>query len=113
MKESYLNMCFELYELSGWETDPVSYHWVGLEKYVLYDCGYLLRKLPKATHLTKRSDYRRSGDKDYLARINFGSYTNKPRKWLNQFYIDGDTPEEALMGLAIQLFKNGLENKVN
>ena len=116
-----LDLCKELYKLSGWETED----WYDLdpdgkpEEYLAttedkidennyvpaYSAGYLLRKL---------QDLSPSGEYVGL------SADNKPKgSWFACFSTDhsigdgaySDTPEDALCKLAIELFKQGILKK--
>ncbi len=108
-----IELCKELYELSGWKgMDTVSYRLVE-EKFVathpfddrvvdetaIYDLGYLLRKLGNR-HVELKRPYNNSEP------INRWSCTAR--------YDDGeeieaaDTPEDAACILAIRLFQQGI-----
>ena len=119
MHVASLELCRELFELSGW--DDCESHWkyggqtwhlpadtkpIGEnDNLPLYDLGYLLRKLPKYT-LTKF----------VFAEDKYG----EPGWTLGWEYTDGswkrhqgdilfvDTPEDALCKLAIELIKQNI-----
>lgn len=88
-----LELCKELYELSGWQTpdfeNDFGTDW-GCPKYNL---GYLLRRLPDYSKICKETE---------------GYYADahgmiEPTK--------ANTPEDALTKLAISLFKSGALKK--
>jgi hypothetical protein len=99
-----LELCKELYELSGWRGSPqvLSYH----SHFLLaneregtgipaYDLGYLLRKLP-------------NDDYEFL----HGSgewYFRGVSPYADSGYCD--TPEDAAAKVAIKLFKQGILQK--
>lgn len=107
MEVASLELCKELYELSGWENTSF-YHDIseGFDEYHLayssnkklpvdgglypaYDLGYLIRKLPVDTQMNRLSN----GD------WGFKSQT---------FARVADTPEDAACKLIIELFKQGI-----
>lgn len=104
-----LDLCKELYELSGWETDYTTKefddknHIVGTPAYSL---GYLLRKLPRT--ITDDED-----EEIYQLMVMAVLDENK---WLagydNTIHTPhasyADTPENALCKLAIELIKSGV-----
>lgn len=128
MNVASLELCKELYKLSGWE--DTSFAWVDSEhkptrtKHIsklsvtnaseltymapAYDLGYLLRKLPgKVKH---------NGPKELLL-----TYVDSDKWWLAQYvgvnnsYTLGtqvaDTPEDAACNLTIELFKQNILKK--
>lgn len=116
------DLCKELYELSGWDNtffvyvteDEVAYFVITaeearIEKWRIvapaYDAGFLLRKLPSGAGVIKNS-------KDYTARRPnmLGSPENKD-PFNGRTGWDGDTPENALCIMAIELFKAGILTK--
>lgn len=95
MNRADLELCKELYGLSGWEPlkelDGVKVQ----GRLPEYDCGYLLRKLPSRWWLKYRGT-------DYVA------------KWddrVNEQFAYANTPENALCELAIKLFKQNILEK--
>lgn len=104
-----LELCKELYSLSGWET-PYFFTEDILGKdrdyqHIRYDLGYLLRKLP-----TKERTHE-SGYKTFspfrLKRINKNHWeAGYPKLW-----CQSDTPEDAACKLAIELFRQGILTK--
>lgn len=98
-----LELCKELYELSGWS--DVTYEYWGVQKRLYlktinatdsdatpaYDLDYLLRRLNYQLHLQK------AGNK-WLAKNS--AYGNE--------YGKADTPEDATCKLAIELIKQGV-----
>jgi hypothetical protein len=121
MNVANLELCRELYELSGWKktdalfvgyksalTDKFDYHLLDkrdadsykhAKKVPAYDLGYLLRKLPTNTMLEKLESN--------IWHIELYNHPNEPIK------IERDTPEDATAKLAIELFKRGILNKEN
>lgn len=124
MNVASLELCKELYELSGWPSELLIWsarsidgkrrgkHRVivdqnkqATDSYPAYDLGYLLRKLPAL--LGKRGSSSAEGlrlakDKDkYLA-----GYIGVDLVW--GFPCEADTPEDATCKLAIELFKQGV-----
>lgn len=105
-----LELCKELYELSGWKAELFWVEDVGhwsvadnINNYsdgqfvVAYDLGYLIRKLPPISKvvkvpITNGSTY--GGVYVYEA--------NEP-----DLVSNADTPEDAACKLAIELFKQG------
>lgn len=101
-----LELCKELYELSGWEdtefiwyqdySKPVHIE-VDVKSYdeaPAYDLGYLLRKLqPNAHNMI----------------FHTGSYTATYDYGIGQAYVaTANTPEDAACKLAIELWKQGV-----
>lgn len=121
MNTAKLEHCKELYELSGWEdtsywhaevyavTEPTIAMWDVIDHrgghgtYPAYDCGYLLRKLPREIDV--------DGDQVALDLCPMGDSDN----WLAMYYssntlgetVEAETPEDALCLLAIKLLKEG------
>lgn len=106
MKVASLDLCKELYELTGWhKTDyyydaenEVSFWEIALSMHPTkncpaYDLGYLLRKLPGYIVLERMEKSWRATQ----VYENDGS---------NEFYAD--TPEDAACKLAIELIKQGV-----
>jgi hypothetical protein len=113
MNVASLELCKELYELSGWE--QIGKEYPGTEDGVpYYTLGYLLRKLPKPDFLDQDMMFDKfDGENvDYLF-LGYGTGMN----WTCQYQeeerpIDGlmgeaDTPEDAACRLAIHLFDQG------
>lgn len=110
MNVASLELCKELYELSGWGdckfiflTDTSLWlkdlpHEVPMLASA-YDLGYLLRKLPEQTHLYKHIE-----DKIVNA---YSAWTLLNSKSVVEPQL-ADTPENALCQLAIELFKQGI-----
>lgn len=117
MNTASLDLCKELYELSGWEIEPLDENnWDFLESAPKYPLGYLLRKLPAkidindGDHIYKltidrksESVWRASYSKDIANRKGRGLV----KDWKYKL-IDADTPENALCKLAIELFRQGV-----
>lgn len=139
MNVASLELCKELYELSGWDNTLAGARerWIelpnnswdclrlsdveanGFDKQLwfsgisAYDLGYLLRKLPArywqenekrwdALHITKW-DRLQNGGIVYTAE--YWTVYNAP------FKVEADTPEDAAVKLAIELFKQGVLTK--
>ncbi len=123
MNVASLELCKELYELSGWDDTHAFYyeHYDGIalkfndqgayngqvESFSrdawntpAYDLGYLLRKMPakKYEHLTSNLKMIKHGKNSY----EFTYF---------KLSASADTPENAAAKLAIELFKQGLLTK--
>lgn len=118
MHVASLELCKELYELSGWKNGKHTWYlehaydpngiWIerddwDLNKvetnmseyfYPAYDLGYLLRKLPPVSKVINCSNER---TQIYGALFPEGKLT-----------FQADTPEDAACKLAIELFKQGI-----
>lgn len=100
-----LDLCKELYELSGWEDTHFYYGGhptavytssSNLAEYPAYSLGYLLRKLPSCPMLKKLP---KDVVGDWVIGVGIdGRYFEKL----------GDTPENVCAELAIELFKQGI-----
>lgn len=128
MNVASIDLCRELYELSGWDDtdrlccltcneivadeqkiDDGRTH----ESIPAYDLGYLLRKLPKFGKYT-RGDGLVAKDKTRLTITVADSGTwvatmdsdYEEDGWIDPSYAD--TPEDAAAKLAIELFKQGI-----
>jgi hypothetical protein len=107
MTTASLELCKELYELSGWYDTHFAHTSMDIkaqdgkniddEVCPAYDLGYLLRKLPTYTEVKSLK-----GDVPFIASYDNGIST---RNCL------ADNPEDALTLLAIQLFKDGILQK--
>lgn len=111
MNVASLDLCKELYELSGWEM--TWFRWYedadgnrelsdgtnmgGMDYTNAYDLGYLLRKLPKPAGISQML----SSDEVWIA-TSGGFHPNKHP------YLGAETPEDAACKLAIELFKQGV-----
>lgn len=115
MSVANLELCRELYELSGWKTEL---SWMKFGKHLgnfadddrwtltdgqhgdfaAYDLGYLLRKLD--THSPE------------LYKVASATWRCKGRNYTDisedVYHKDADTPEDAACKLAIELFKQGV-----
>jgi hypothetical protein len=121
MNVASLELCKELYELSGWEDTFWNYsrssgsdfpfrlgHKGSIEtrevkeRYPAYDLGYLLRRLPAKRH---RSTSRQS-------RYESLRLWKQVDDWVVGYsgigYCSAESPEDAACELAIGLFKNGI-----
>ena len=117
MNVSSLELSKKLYELSGWGMTHLKHQWYddGSGKNIIessdihiykdhsffcpaYNCGYLLRKLPHETELTNST-----GKWSALS-----TSTSTPSYI---FLVNADTPENALVKLAIKLFEEGILEK--
>lgn len=116
MNTASLDLCKELYELSGWNktqnvwaitTDDSAAPWLRIgvgsssawTEWPAYDLGYLMRQLPEKSGLLHISK----------------SPGGKPGFWVANLGDNGevaesiaDTPEDAACKLAIELFKQGI-----
>lgn len=115
MNAANLELCKELYEVSGWYGDFyfTQYEVKPFEATTLvgrngviataYSLGYLLRKLPYPR------DIRFSETHD-LTIIDFQCYPSKvvSNIYAHEFRVKADTPEDAAVKLAIELFKQGV-----
>lgn len=91
MNVASLELCKELYELSGWKTGGDKPTWngrKGVNSAPAYDLGYLLRKLPYHGVISGQGTFRQASCSGYIA--------------------SSDTPEDALAQLAIELHKQGV-----
>jgi hypothetical protein len=134
MNVTSLELCKELYELSGWEPD----NWFDTdtadgspEEYLLtyedvtvgyggelrpntapaYDLGYLLRKLPVRIAEDVNDIYWLSitpMDRQGTWSL---SYEGNREESDDLYFNFGDTPEDAAAKLAIELFKQGILTK--
>lgn len=105
MNVASLELCRELYELSGWGYTEKSEHVItadGYDEYdlPLYDLGYLLRQMPKEIDnvwLTLRPIW--YAGYDHMT-------ADEPVK--AKYDALADTPEDAACKLCIELFKQGV-----
>lgn len=102
MNTANLELCKELYALSGWLTSDHRAEYVAAPA---YDLGYLIRKLPTKLKSRKEKLYLQPCIKP----------ENKGR-WSIGYVYSGigniaDTPEDALAKLAIELFKKDVLTK--
>jgi len=120
MQVASLNLCKELYELSGWNNTEHSYYAdpgglpsldaTGLHHKVApaYDAGFLLRKLPREIENPRGVLMMQARHNGY-----YYAYTTKTgQEWPFDeravvYQID-KTPENALCKLAVELFKAGV-----
>jgi len=99
-----LELCRELYELSGWEGDK---DWRHEPKAPAYDCGYLLRKLPYSV----LDEYQ---SKVYGVKLKatasggWVAWYGEIGQSTEMYFNSADTPEDAICSLAISLFRNGV-----
>lgn len=110
MKAANIDICKELFELSGWGD---SGYWYS-RGYPAYDCDYLLRKLSSF-------DYKVKGKQGDIMPVRCHTFIwqETEHQWragykynlggqrYDDLFIYADTPEEALCKLAIELFKQG------
>lgn len=121
MEVASLELCLELHKLNGWEDTDYSHYTTGHDDYdhehgyhgepaigltkainanvallpdaPAYDLGYLLRKLPAYSEVSKAEEF-------YYA-----TYYPNPGE---PFGIDADTPEDAACKLLIELIRQGI-----
>jgi hypothetical protein len=119
MNVASLELCRELYELSGWELpksdfmkwveypEGTSALWAGsnpehldevLASYPAYPLGYLLRKLPRTVILESNIYPKENWSAQY--------YSGEPDDEGTELLAD--TPENAACKLAIELWKQGV-----
>jgi hypothetical protein len=119
MNVADLELCKELYELSGWECGRLYHYYTNpelpgirdtqelkpvaevdynIQDVYYYDLGYLLRKLPKGSYVSASLKF-------------YTASTGNYKSGYQGFSIleHGDTPENAACSLAISLFKEGIE----
>lgn len=108
MNVASLELCKELYELSGWDSyelqawsnsEVVTPGHIPLRKLDVpaYNLGYILTKLPMF-----------DGTRCWIIEPNAKTYI---AKWIDGELVDqceADTPEDAACKLAIELFKQGV-----
>lgn len=108
MGAANIELCRELYELSGWgDTDNV-WEQIASDNHPIpaYETDWLLAKLPSGAGVIKNSSY---PEQTYTARRPnmLGAPENKDP--LNgRIGWDSDTPANALCVMAIELFKKGI-----
>jgi hypothetical protein len=107
MNTASLELCKELYELSGWDNGWYSYWGRGIvardstEQRICpaYDLGYLLRKLPQNTWVGYVDT---SGRRDY-AQAKTYAWNEQGNDIIKVTQCSADTPEDAACKLAIEL----------
>lgn len=120
MQVASLELCKELYELSGWECD-YWYDWNHGEPTVedmrlsefnipAYDSGFLLRKLPAYVYSRNYEQkaylwQRKDADNKYCAWYRVNDPITYGEEMRSEHGSVADTPEDALASLAIELFK--------
>lgn len=102
MNVASLELCKELYELSGWDNRE-QYHYIDGSPVPAYDFGYLLRKLPEGTtiRVNKRNPVKLGKNQGPYSALMYG-YRGAVR---------ADTPEDCAAKLAIELLKQGVLSK--
>lgn len=121
MSTASLELCKELYELSGWEADNVIWgdllpNEKGFKRPIVgyeYSLGYLLRKLPSSINLVGKGGLRtlglnKLGDNTYMADYWRANAKGVELPWYGRLKTGADTPENAACKLAIELFKQGI-----
>lgn len=107
MTSASLELCEELYELSGW-VDTTYFDKDGKYQFA-YDLGYLLRKLP---NMVKDDDGTTVVTDDASDGMPFSLTHCEDASWVADYqgYLYGHaaTPEDAVAKLAIELFKQGI-----
>lgn len=115
MNVASLDLCKELYELSGWNDDTLNHSaWFDDKAIVnnavsvpLYPLGYLLRKLPYRV----RDDYQAWQYGVHLKQTGGSGWTiyyGEPGKTTEMYFNSATTPEDAACKLAIELIKKGV-----
>lgn len=114
MNVASLELCKELYELSGWTKpkDDDEWHWesVTTEKWIApkYDLGYLLRKLPSLP------DPEFGEEESYYPHVvnlqthSMAGYFDEDFSLWGEWTATALTPEDAACKLAIELWKQGI-----
>lgn len=134
MNVASLDLCKELYELSGW--DDTEYVWAqnffldgkprikwdvqtnvqslgykpGANLIPAYDLGYLLRKLPKGVKLFRLTD--EIAD-ELVPKDSRAAHWRIIYELDKHWWLSADTPEDATCKLAIELIKQGILIKEN
>lgn len=123
MNVASLELCKELYELSGWNNASYIHECLPNKSYVTtlsthnmehykdnwyypaYDLGFLIRKLPPEIKRHELVMHRYSNSYDFC-------YEHDTRDYgVEQLaYATADAPEDALCNLAIKLFEEGILN---
>ena len=110
------DLCQTLHELSGW--DDTDHHWskdidgrdtvitTGASGTIIpaYDLGYLLRKLPAGTRISKEHDASPEHPNETPAHYRACYDTSEHL----HFWLGASTPEDAACLLAIELLKSGI-----
>jgi len=117
MNVASLELCKELYELSGWDDLDLSFQ-PERGNCPRYDLGYLLRKLPNSTDIDAEEfeeAFDCSAPESFFLAWEMDTLQHE---WRVQFQIEdsvlentmfeADTPEDALCLLIIELFKQGI-----
>lgn len=126
MNVANLELCKELYELSGWRTS-LTENWydydggfppidVATAVCPAYDLGYLLRKLPISVNTKWHLVLQEFQNNATGGNIWFASYVHinssavfESIESQKAFYMfEADNPEDAVAKLAIELFKKGI-----
>ena len=113
MNVASLELCKELYEVSGWKNTEYFYssenkvHRTQIEDddfygeiWPAYDLGYLLRKLPQPTYIYGLGDA--YSYPQWIAKATHQNIVGEQK---------AETPEDATAKLAIELFKQGVLTK--
>lgn len=106
MNVASLELCKELYELSGWNTH-ISHGVPDRDIHPVYDLGFLLRKFPK------KLKHPATGE-EYTLGL---TWHLDEEKWIADYqrsllpHAEADTPENAAAKLAISLFKANILTK--
>lgn len=107
MNVASLELCKELYELSGWETPDFANGFGTTYGCPRYDLGYLLRQLPRYINNSYPLSIEVMNDEWVAAYERWRSYD------LPESVHAGwaDTPEDAVTKLTIELFKQNILTK--
>lgn len=117
MNVASLELCKELYELSGWEDSSLyGHHFVSESSSGLtqpdicpaYHLGYLLRKLPYQNHSHNLELVPRHNGSWYIGYSQGLEPLNVGDEPEYLIFTEADTPENAACKLAIELFKQGI-----
>ncbi|HET6924843.1 MAG TPA: hypothetical protein VFH39_03380 [Candidatus Saccharimonadales bacterium] len=126
MNVASLELCKELYELSGWSLATSKWYeswgdsdWSIADKYnpncpenyPAYDLGYLLRKLPWMIGAPRALLYMQKREKGYYYAYTTSTGEDWPFDERATVFKVEDTPEDSAAMLAIELFKQGVLSK--
>src|SRR5215207_3785207 len=91
-----LELCNQLYQLSGWKEEYIGVPFN--EDMPVYSLGYLLRELPNQSYVQKQLGWWLADCKIGGQRLN-GEYG---------YWAEANNPEDAACKLAIELFRQGI-----
>jgi hypothetical protein len=120
MNVASLELCKELYELSGWDDAewrliPDKDTRLGCRRVPAYPIGYLIQKFPRR----KRLEIKEMNNGHWVCQLKY-DYRYKEATvsgrvatlaGTHEYAAHEDTPEDAVCKLAIELFKQGILTK--